>query len=212
MSGDSLRDQVRAVLRWALTSAIAAGRLPPAANGAPLPPVEIERPAHPEHGDLATNVALRLARPLRMTPPAIAAILVDELARIGPADAAPIAKAEVAGPGFINLWLADESLERLIARVLADPATWGREPQGPDARRVNVEFVSANPTGPLTVGNARGAFTGDLLCRVLEAAGQRVTREYYFNDSGTQVQKLGASVLAVLAGGLPRRLRGRSRP
>jgi len=104
----------------------------------------------------------------------------------------------VAGPGFINLRLADHVLEGLLGDVLTSPATWGRAPAGTH-QKVNVEFVSANPTGPLTVGNARGAFAGDLLCRVLEAGGRRVTREYYFNDSGAQVRNLGASVLAILA-------------
>src|SRR6185369_14979461 len=89
--------------------------------------------------------------------------------------------------------------DRVLGRILAEPTAWGRV-SGTGGRHVNVEFVSANPTGPLTVGNARGAFVGDLLARVLEAGGQRVTREYYFNDSGSQVRNLGASVLAVRDG------------
>ena len=98
-------------------------------------------------------------------------------------------------PGFLNMRLADAALEKMVARILADPEGWGRvAPVAP--RAVNVEFVSANPTGPLHVGNARGAFIGDLLSRVLEAGGQRVTREYYFNDSGGQIRNLGASVAA----------------
>jgi arginyl-tRNA synthetase len=116
-----------------------------------------------------------------------------------PATAALIADATAAAPGFINIRLADRALERAIAAVLADPAGWGRVPPI-NERNVNVEFVSANPTGPLTIGNARGAFVGDLLCRVLEAGGQRVTREYYFNDAGGQIDKLGASVVAVRRG------------
>ena len=126
-----------------------------------------------------------------------------ELAResADPASASPIAAADAVAPGFLNLRLADAALERTIAAILAAPDGWGRvAPAAP--RRVNVEFVSANPTGPLTVGNARGAFVGDLLCRVLEAAGQQVSREYYFNDFGTQVHNLGASVA-----GHPRRRR-----
>src|SRR5206468_6136462 len=99
----------------------------------------------------------------------------------------------------LNLRLNDAALEGTIASILAEPAAWGRVP-AVRPRSVNVEFVSANPTGPLTIGNARGAFVGDLLCRVLEAGGQTVTREYYFNDSGAQVSHLGASVLAVRAG------------
>ena len=196
----SIRDQVRAAIAEAWGRAEADGALPQPADGA-RPVVEVERPAHPEHGDLATNLALRLARPLRMAPPEIAAILATQLSAAGGVDgASPVASAEVAGPGFLNLRLADAALEAAIDRVLAEPNSWGRVTPGPEATRVNVEFVSANPTGPLTVGNARGAFAGDMLCRVLEAAGQRVTREYYFNDSGTQVYNLGLSVLAVRNG------------
>jgi arginyl-tRNA synthetase len=110
-----------------------------------------------------------------------------------------VASAEVARPGFVNLRLTDAAYEALLAGILAAPAAWGRIP-AVNPRRVNVEFVSANPTGPLTVGNARGAFVGDLLCRVLEAGGQAVTREYYFNDSGAQIDKLGASVAALRRG------------
>jgi arginyl-tRNA synthetase len=105
----------------------------------------------------------------------------------------------VAPPGFINARLADRSLEAIVDGVLADPGAWGTvAPVRP--RSINVEFVSANPTGPLTIGNARGAFVGDLLSRVLQAGGQAVTREYYFNDSGAQVSHLGASVNALRAG------------
>ena len=165
--------------------------------------VEVSRPANPEHGDLATNLALRLARPLRMAPPAIATALAEAIATDARGSDSVVASAEVAGPGFVNLRFADGALEAIVDGVRADPETWGRV--GADAatgagRKVNVEFVSANPTGPLTVGNARGAFVGDLLARVLEAGGQRVTREYYFNDSSAQVRNLGASVLAIRAG------------
>src|SRR6185295_6879344 len=88
---------------------------------------------------------------------------------------------------------------RTVDAILAEPDAWGRLPAS-SPRRVNVEFVSANPTGPLTIGNARGAFIGDLLSRVLEAGGQRVTREYYFNDAGGQIDQLGASVAAIRRG------------
>jgi arginyl-tRNA synthetase len=196
----TLRGAVRAAIGRALVEAAASGALPPAA-GELVDSVEVERPANAEHGDLATNLALRLARPLRVAPPAIAAALattVNAMAARDPAE--PIAAATVAGPGFVNVTVRDRALEALVTRPLADPGSWGRTSPGPSARHVNVEFVSANPTGPLTVGNARGAFVGDLLARVLEAGGQRVTREYYFNDSGTQVRNLGASVLAIRAG------------
>jgi arginyl-tRNA synthetase len=165
--------------------------------------VEVSRPANPEHGDVATNLALRLARPLRLAPPVIAAALADAVAAAATGDDAVIASAEAAGPGFVNLRYSDAALEGLIDEVRRDPAGWGRVAESAATgagRKVNVEFVSANPTGPLHVGNARGAFVGDLLSRVLEAGGQQVTREYYFNDSGAQVRNLGASILAIREG------------
>jgi arginyl-tRNA synthetase len=186
----------RASVEAAWRRAVASGALPPLPD-ATAAAVAIERPANAEHGDLATNLALRLARPLRLPPAAIAAAIADAVA-IGPGE--PISEAAVAGPGFVNLRLVDATIETFLDTIRADPADWGRVDGPGSGRRVNVEFVSANPTGPLTVGNARGAFVGDLLCRVLEAGGQRVTREYYFNDSGAQVRNLGASVLAVRAG------------
>jgi arginyl-tRNA synthetase len=196
----TLRDIVEASLRAALVDAATSGALPAAA--AELgEAIEIERPANPEHGDFAANIALRLARPLKMAPLAIGSALAEALARAAAADPeAPIASAAVAGPGFVNVAVRDRPLARLIEQALGDPSGWGRIAATSGSRHVNVEFVSANPTGPLTVGNARGAFVGDLLARVLEAGGQRVTREYYFNDSGTQVRNLGASLLAVRDG------------
>ena len=191
-----LRAQARAGVERAWARAIAAEELP-AIPDDQRPSVDIERPANPEHGDFASNLAMRLARPYRRAPLEIARILADEIARDADhgSDASPIASAEAAPPGFINLRLTDRALEETIGHVLASPGDWGRvRPIRP--RRVNVEFVSANPTGPLTIGNARGAFIGDLLCRILEAGGQDVTREYYFNDSGMQVTNLGASILA----------------
>ena len=194
-----LRDQVRAAIARAWDKGAGSGALP-ADPDRGSGEIEVSRPSNAEHGDFATNLALRLARPLKMPPPAIAHVIVGALnAERAGNPASPIASASVAGPGFVNLRVTDRALESLIARVLADPEGWGRLPAG-SGRRVNVEFVSANPTGPLTVGNARGAFVGDLLARVLEAGGQQVTREYYFNDSGAQVTNLGASVLALRNG------------
>jgi arginyl-tRNA synthetase len=179
---------------------MAAGTLPALPDAATVD-VEIDRPAQPEHGDLATNLALKLARPYRMAPLAIASAIVAEL-RTESAErptATPIAEADAVAPGFINLRLADAALESTLDAAVRRPEAWGRL-AAPRSRSVNVEFVSANPTGPLTIGNARGAFVGDLLCRVLEAGGQQVTREYYFNDSGAQITNLGASVVAIRRG------------
>ncbi len=198
-ASQTLREGARQVVRRALERAVDAGRLP-AVPEASTVEVEVTRPANPEHGDLATNLALRLARPLRMAPPAIAAVLAETINEARAKDPhLPVSSAEAAGPGFVNLRFADEALASVVDAARAEPEAWGRS--GADAsapsRHVNVEFVSANPTGPLTVGNARGAFVGDLLARVLEAGGQRVTREYYFNDTGAQVRNLGASLLAI---------------
>jgi arginyl-tRNA synthetase len=194
-----LRTRTREAIARAWDRAIAAGALPELTQS-DRPAIEIERPSHPEHGDLSTNLAMKLARPYRQSPLVIAAAIVTQLQADAETDpSSPIARAELAPPGFINLWLAEAALAETVDAVLAHPADWGRvEPIRP--RSVNVEFVSANPTGPLTIGNARGAFIGDLLSRVLEAGGQRVTREYYFNDAGGQLDNLGASILAIRRG------------
>jgi len=200
MAGPPLRDQMRAAIARAWDRAVAAGTLPAEPRDG-SGGIDVDRPGNPAHGDFSTNLALRLARPLKMPPPAIAAALADAAnAEAAVARTSPIAAASVAGPGFLNLRVADHTLEQIVADVLADPSHWGRVDPAGSSPHVNIEFVSANPTGPLTVGNARGAFVGDLLARVLVAGGQRVTREYYFNDSGTQVRNLGASVLAVRNG------------
>ena len=200
----TLRHSARGSVRAALARAIDSGRLPDSPEARAVQ-VEVARPANPDHGDLASNVALRLAKPMRLAPPAIAAALVAELTSSSTGDDPVISGADAAGPGFVNLRYADAALEAVLDQVRRDPAGWGRiaetgTTEGRAGRHVNVEFVSANPTGPLTVGNARGAFVGDLLSRVLEAGGQRVTREYYFNDSGAQVRNLGASVIALRDG------------
>jgi arginyl-tRNA synthetase len=195
----TVRSRVRLAIDRAWAAAEAARTLPAHPGDAPRPPVEVERPTKPEHGDLATNLAMKLARPLRRPPLAIATAIVEALATSATDPASSIAEATVAPPGFVNLRLSDGLLAETIDGVLADPAAWGRIAAA-HPRVVNVEFVSANPTGPLTIGNARGAFVGDLLCRVLAAVGQQITREYYFNDSGGQIDRLGASMRATLQG------------
>jgi arginyl-tRNA synthetase len=196
-----IRTQVRGAVERAWTRAVAAGSLPPLPGDVARPAVEVERPADPSFGDFATNLAMKLARPYRMAPLDIAAPLAEQLAGEVADDPAstPVASVEVAPPGFLNIRLDDRALETTVAEILAEPDGWGRV-ASLGRRSVNVEFVSANPTGPLHIGNARGAFVGDLLCRVLEAGGQRVIREYYFNDSGGQIRNLGASVAALRRG------------
>jgi arginyl-tRNA synthetase len=193
-----LRSRARAALEAAWERATAAGALP---RVAPIerPAIEIERPANPEHGDLSSNLAMKLARPCRMAPLRIAEALAAELTADAGRPGSIVGSADVAAPGFLNLRVSDAALADVVSAVLAQPGAWGRVPAA-TLQRVNVEFVSANPTGPLHIGNARGAFVGDLLCRVLEAAGHEVTREYYFNDFGAQVRNLGASVVAIKRG------------
>jgi arginyl-tRNA synthetase len=194
----TVRGLVRAAVKDAWAKAVESGALPSLPTDAAPVAIDVERPAEAVHGDFASNLAMRLARPYRMAPMAIASALVDALTDQISRDpqGVPIASAEAAAPGFLNLRLADHALETVIAAVNAAPDAWGRV--APIRRRsVNVEFVSANPTGPLHIGNARGAFVGDLLSRVLEAGGQEVTREYYFNDVGGQIPNLGASIAAL---------------
>jgi arginyl-tRNA synthetase len=185
----SLRTDLARAITDARDRAIGAGSLSVAPD-ADLPEVGIERPANPDHGDWASNAAMQLAPIARSAPMRIAEALI---AHFEPPPS--IASVEAAPPGFINLRLDPEWVAAQVGPILAAGASYGRATPM-DPKRINVEFVSANPTGPLHVGNARGAFVGDVLSRVLSAAGHEVIREYYFNDFGAQVVNLGLSVLA----------------
>ncbi len=159
--------------------------------------IELERPNDAAHGDYATNAALRLA-PVRRTPPRE---LAQELARL--AAALPgVERAEVAGPGFVNLWLGDAWFEETLGAILDDGSDFGGA-SAPQRERVQVEMVSANPTGPITVAAARNGAYGDSVARLLEFAGHDVEREYYYNDAGTQMERFRASVDAVRRGEEP---------
>jgi arginyl-tRNA synthetase len=151
----------------------------------------LERPRDETHGDLATNLALTLARKKRLNPRVVAEEVLRELR----APAGLVARAEIAGPGFINFWLAGETLAALHARILAEGAEYGRSTTGAGVK-VNVEFVSANPTGPLHVGHGRGAALGDAVASLLERTGHAVTREFYINDAGVQIDRLAQSLWA----------------
>jgi arginyl-tRNA synthetase len=192
----TLREQVRQAVEDAWGRARADLAEPTEPHDAP---VTVERPADAARGDFASTIALRLARPYRRPPLDIAKAIAAQVKTTAEDPDSPIAAVEVAPPGFLNLRLSNHSLAGATQRILAEPATWGRVGVA-HPEHINVEFVSANPTGPLHIGNARGAFTGDLLCRILAAAGHTVTREYYFNDFGSQVKNLGASVLAIKEG------------
>jgi len=152
---------------------------------------EFQTPKDPAHGDLATNAALVLARPLRKAPRAIA----DALAAGFDPDPARVAAVEVAGPGFLNFRFAADHLAAGVAAVLRDGERYGRTDAGAGKTAI-VEYVSANPTGPLTVGHGRNAVLGDTLANLLDWTGYAVTREYYFNDAGRQMRILGESVRA----------------
>lgn len=157
----------------------------------------VERPKRAEHGDLATNVAMALTKKAGRPPRKIAEELVAALA-----GSDVIASADIAGPGFVNLRLRPEVLHAELAEVLRAGRTWGRAPSA-TGERVNLEFVSANPTGPVTVASGRNAIFGDTVGRLLEATGCRVTREYYINDRGNQVRMLAESVRASARGQEP---------
>jgi len=152
--------------------------------------VVIERPKQAQHGDYACNVAMQLAKPLRRNPRDIAAALIAAL------PASPyVAKTEIAGAGFINFFLKPEAHQAAVAHILALGAGYGTSDAG-GKRKVQVEFVSANPTGPLHVGHGRQAALGDAIAALLEAQGYAVTREFYYNDAGVQIQNLALSVQA----------------
>ena len=159
--------------------------------GQPDAEILLERPRDAGHGDLATNLAMRLAKALGRRPRDVAQTLLASL----DLPAGVIEKTEIAGPGFINFWLADAALHTILRAVLRDGPAYGRSDVG-RGRRVNVEFVSANPTGPLHVGHGRGAALGDAIAALLEATGHEVTREFYVNDAGLQIERLARSVWA----------------
>ena len=173
-----------AVLKAALAELTEAGALP---TGLSHANVTVEPPRDASHGDLATNAAMVLAKPAGMNPRALAEALVAAL-RTKPG----IAAAEVAGPGFINLKLADSVWHAQINAMLGAGSDYGRSTVG-QAKRINVEYVSANPTGPMHMGHCRGAVVGDALAGLLEYAGWDVTKEYYINDAGGQVDTLARS-------------------
>jgi arginyl-tRNA synthetase len=162
-----------------------------ASLGHPDVDIVLERPRDPSHGDLSTNLAMQLARPLGRNPRDLAGTIVQELDAPG----SLIERTAIAGPGFINFWLGDEALQSVLHRIVAEGPVYGTSESG-KGRRVNVEFVSANPTGPLHVGHGRGAAVGDAVAALLEATGHDVTREFYINDAGVQIERLAQSLWA----------------
>jgi arginyl-tRNA synthetase len=190
-----IEEKLRSAIDQALEELIGAGELTrDAASGVGF---TVERPKRPEHGDLATNVALVLAKRAGRPPRDLASAVARRLLQQG-----AVVAADVAGPGFLNVRFAPEAYQAIAGEVLAVGPAYGRGYAG-TGERILVEFVSANPTGPLLVSHGRGAIAGDALARLLEAAGHRVTREYYINDFGNQVRLFAASVRAAARGEPP---------
>jgi arginyl-tRNA synthetase len=179
----------------AVESAAAAGELPGVDDLAALGiQVVVERPRNRDHGDYATNVAMRLAKPVGRAPRDIAAVIAERLRQ-----AEGIAEVAIAGPGFLNIRLAASTLGGLAATIVAAGSAYGHS-QALAGQRINLEFVSANPTGPVHLAHARWAAVGDSLHRILSAAGVDVTAEHYINDAGSQLEKFGRSLYAAAVG------------
>ncbi|HEX5238793.1 MAG TPA: arginine--tRNA ligase [Sphingomicrobium sp.] len=181
----SLYAQYAALLDGVLDELVAEGALPADLD---RKNVTVEPPRDPAHGDLATNAAMVLAKAAKTNPRALAELVKPKLEALP-----PVTSVEIAGPGFINLRLTPDAWRDELRTILREGEEYGLSTVGKD-QRVNVEYVSANPTGPLHMGHCRGAVVGDSLARILEAAGFRVTKEYYVNDAGAQVDTLARSV------------------
>jgi arginyl-tRNA synthetase len=183
-------EQLQDVVRTAVAAAVQRGALPVEVPAE----VVVERPKNPAHGDYATNVAMRLAKPAGRPPREVAEALAEELgAQPG------IASVDVAGPGFLNITLAQGALGRIAVEAVTAGEGYGRT-DALAGHRLNLEFVSANPTGPVHIGGTRWAAVGDALARLLETSGAEVTREYYFNDAGAQIDRFARSLQAAAKG------------
>ena len=182
---DETRRGLDRVIRAAFTAAAAKGLLPAAEPAAYV----VEIPADPKNGDFSTNAAMANARAMRCAPQKIAAALLEcfDFGEL------PVERCEMAGPGFINFYMKQAWFGALAAEALEKGARYGRSDYGQN-EKVMVEYVSANPTGPMHMGNARGGAIGDCLAAALEWSGHDVTREFYVNDAGNQINKFGASL------------------
>ena len=189
-----MKAQLKSLVEQGIANLRAAGTLP---ADAATPDFVIERPREASHGDFSTNAAMTLAKAARSNPRQLAQALVDAL----PADAA-IAQVDIAGPGFINFHLAPAAWHGVVRAVHAAGDGFGRNDSGA-GQTVGVEYVSANPTGPLHVGHGRAAAIGDSIARVLAANGWNVVREFYYNDAGVQIENLAKSVKARIDGHQP---------
>ncbi len=188
-----MKEQLTQLIQRALETLVEQGVVPAAA----IPPVQLDRTRDKSHGDLASNIAMALAKPAQRKPRELADLICAAL----PANAL-VSRTEVAGPGFINFFLSADSNLAVLRTILEQGAAFGSNNAG-GGRKVQVEFVSANPTGPLHVGHGRGAAVGDSICRLLDASGWDVSREFYYNDAGAQIHNLALSVQARCKGIAP---------
>lgn len=184
---ENIRQQIRDIVEKALKTSILNGELPETG----VNDITVESPKEKEHGEFSTNIAMQLAKQVRKAPRQTAEIIMKNMNF----DDTYVSRTECAGPGFINFYLKDEWLYDALGLVSKEGSDYGRINIGKGSK-VMVEFVSANPTGPLHMGNARGGALGDCIASVLEAAGYDVTREFYVNDAGNQIEKFGISLEA----------------
>jgi arginyl-tRNA synthetase len=181
-----MKQKISQLIEQALDSLTVQGDLPAGLE----PRIQIDRTRDKSHGDLATNIALTLAKPAGKNPREIATLICSALP-----ESSAIERTEIAGPGFINFFLSPSSSQEVIRSILSQGERYGTSKAGA-GRKIQVEFVSANPTGPLHVGHGRGAAVGDCLCRLLNATGWDVSSEFYYNDAGQQIDNLALSVQA----------------
>jgi arginyl-tRNA synthetase len=184
---EKIRSQIETAIKSAVSAAVAKGKLP----DIELPAIMIEKPREEAHGDFSTNIAMQMARQARKAPVQIAHIILEEIDYRD----TYIVRAESAGPGFINFFLNNDWLYEALILIDKKKEQYGEVDIG-RGEKVMVEFVSANPTGPLHMGNARGGALGDCIAGVLQKSGYTVTREFYINDAGNQIEKFGISLEA----------------
>ena len=182
-----MRKRVTSLVETALEAAVAAGEL----ASSPFPAVIIGKPGNPEHGDFSCSIAMQIAKAERKPPRQVAELIMRHIG----SDNSLISKTDIAGPGFINFFVSPGAWQAELLDIESHGDSFGRTSTGQGVK-VQVEFVSANPTGPLHIGHGRGAAIGDTLCRLLSASGWDVTREFYYNDAGQQISNLALSVQA----------------
>ena len=188
-----MKDTLIKLLEQAIATLKSNGQLPEDIS----PRLQVTHTKDKSHGDLATNLAMMLAKPMGKPPRDVAQLIIDALP-----DATSIEKVDIAGPGFINFFMAQDAQSEVIKQIIQQSERFGHNQSG-NGEKVQVEFVSANPTGPLHVGHGRGAAVGDCLCRLLSANGWEVTAEFYYNDAGQQINNLALSVQARCKGLTP---------